>query len=75
MTQTVRYESGVESSDSRPPSVRNFLTLCLSGQEKKARRLIPQLSTLGFYQTGEKQDERFSGVWRFYFSIRSEHVQ
>jgi hypothetical protein len=85
LTQEV-YESGgkepsavfLESSSpsgNSAPHVRNFLTLCLSGNEKIARKLIPQIAGLGFYPTGEKQDDRIPGVWRFYFSIRAEDVK
>jgi hypothetical protein len=64
-----------EPVSSEEPKVRNFLTLCLSGNQEIARKAIPRITQLGFYQTGEKQDQQFPGIWRFYFSIRAEDIK
>jgi hypothetical protein len=66
---------GTEGMKTSEPKARNFLTLCLSGHQEKARKVIPWLTRLGFYQTGEKQDQQFPGVWRFYFSIKADDIK
>lgn len=68
-------DSASHGSAETEPKVRNFLTLCLSGHQEKAREAIPQFTKLGWYQTGEKEDTQHPGIWRFFFSIRSEDVK
>jgi hypothetical protein len=47
----------------------------MSGHEKKARLLVPKILALGFYPTGERVDERFPDIYRYYFSIKSSDIK
>lgn len=60
---------------SSKPQVRNFVTLCMSGHQEKARLLVPKILGLGFYPTGEKVDERFPEIYRYYFSIKCSDIK
>jgi hypothetical protein len=59
---------------SSEPHVRTFVTLCLSGPEEMCRKAIPAITQLGFYQTGEKEDEQRPGLFRVYFSMHTEDI-